>query len=260
MSSRKSTNTTTTVTQPYTPHLPYQQAGWNEAVRLYGEGTQVPGAYDQILQRAREGSPEIRNAKSTLNELYSAGGIPGASPMLNSIASGAYVNQNPYISKLYDQAAGSVRSQVNSQFAGAGRYGSGAHQGVLSNQLSQLANQMYGDNYARERQAQLQAATTASEQDQRAAQAITNKRFQAIAMAQALAENDYRELERAAQVQQAQIQAPWLNLARYLGLIDGGNYGGVVQSASPFNDTKDALGNLQSVVDIFNGLRGKVEP
>jgi len=256
MSSRRSSNTTTTVTQPYTPQLPYQQAGWNEAVRLYDQGTQVPSAYGSILARAREGSPEIRNAKSTLNELYSAGGIPGASPMLNSIASGAYVNQNPYITKLYDQAAGSVRSQVNSQFAGAGRYGSGAHQGVLGNQLSQLANQMYGDNYARERQAQLQAAIAASDQDQRGAQANVAKRLQAVAQAQSLADFDYRELERAAQVEQAQIQAPWLNLARYLGLLDGGNYGGVVQQTSPFDSTASTLGNLKTAVDVAAGLKG----
>jgi len=240
------------VTQPYTPQLPYQSAGWGEAARLYDRGALVPGAYDKIIERAQAGSPQVEFARQTLNELFSNSGVPGASANLRSVANGSYIGKNPYIGKLYDQAAGSVRSQVNSQFAGAGRYGSGAHQGVLGEQLSRLANQMYGDDYTRERQYQLQAAVAETDADQRAAQSINTKRLQAVALAPGLADADYRDLQQMAAAQQAQIQAPWDNLMRYMGLLAGGPSGSIRTTTRP----EDQLGGTQKNLNSISGLFG----
>ena len=58
---------------------------------------------------------------------------------------------NPYSQALYNQMAGDVTSGVQSQFSKAGRLGSAANQAVLADELGQLANQVYGDQYNQER-------------------------------------------------------------------------------------------------------------
>ncbi len=77
---------------------------------------------------------------------------------LQDVIGGDYLNSNPYIDAMFNRAAGQVSAGVNSQFSKAGRYGSGAHTGVLSESLGNLATDIYGKNYATERQNQQQAA------------------------------------------------------------------------------------------------------
>jgi hypothetical protein len=146
-------------------------------------------------QRALSGSPLVNQAKSGLSDtiggsyLYSnpifnttsriasggvtnpamntAGLLSGNNPaagnpamgLLGNTASGAYLNSNPHLDQTFDRAAGKVNSAVASQFSGAGRYGSGLHQANTTEALSGLANDIYGGNYARERQNQ-EAATS----------------------------------------------------------------------------------------------------
>lgn len=89
-------------------------------------------------------------------------------------ASGRFLNSNPYLNSMYDSAADAVRRQyqtatapqVDSVFERAqGRYGSGAlanarsqNEQNLGSTLSNLASDIYGSNYARERANQLGAA------------------------------------------------------------------------------------------------------
>lgn len=56
-------------------------------------------------------------------------------------------NQNQYFDATVDRALDKVTDQVNSQFGLAGRTGSGAHQGVMTERLGDVANQMYSDNF-----------------------------------------------------------------------------------------------------------------
>lgn len=77
---------------------------------------------------------------------------------LSDVIGGDYLNNNPYLDAMFNRAAGQVGSRVNSQFTSAGRYGSGAHQGVLGESLGNLATDIYGGNYARERANQQAAA------------------------------------------------------------------------------------------------------
>jgi len=76
---------------------------------------------------------------------------------LRPTASGDFLNKNPYIDAMYDQAAGRVGAPIDSRFTAAGRYGSGAHQGVLGQTFGDLATNIYGQNYAQERQNMLAA-------------------------------------------------------------------------------------------------------
>tara|TARA_B100001093_G_scaffold298234_1_gene284376 strand:+ start:1727 stop:2557 length:831 start_codon:yes stop_codon:yes gene_type:complete len=122
---------------------------------------------------------------------------------------------NPYSQGLFNQMADDVTSKVQSQFSKAGRLGSGANQEILSDSLGRLANQVYGDQFNRERALQAQTMMTAPQ----------------------LGEMDYNDISRLAQVgadresiDQTKLQdaiarfdyeqqKPFLKLNQYLGAL-----------------------------------------
>lgn len=90
------------------------------------------------MNRALSGSPTISNAENSLNQMI--GG-----------------QTNPYLDAMYNQAAGKVASSVNQNFANAGRYGSGAHTGALTEGLGNMATQLYGGAYENDMGRRMQA-------------------------------------------------------------------------------------------------------
>src|SRR5260221_2618408 len=86
---------------------------------------------------------------------------PGALQNIQDTIAGRYLDpaSNPYLAGTYDAAARQVTPRVNSLFEAGGRYGSGANQGVLGQNLADLASNIYGTNYQNERTRQLAAAT-----------------------------------------------------------------------------------------------------
>ena len=89
--------------------------------------------------RALNGSATMNNAEGSLNQFIQGG------------------NTNPYLDSMYNQAAGNVTNSVNTNFAQAGRYGSGAHTGALTEGLGNMATDMYGGAYAQDQANQLSA-------------------------------------------------------------------------------------------------------
>lgn len=87
---------------------------------------------------------------------------PGGLQQLQNTISGQYLDPatNPYLNQTYDAAARQITPRVNSLFEASGRYGSGAHQGVLGQSLADLGTSIYGGNYNAERARQLGAAGT----------------------------------------------------------------------------------------------------
>jgi hypothetical protein len=92
---------------------------------------------------------------------------------LGQAASGGYLGGNPYFASMVQSALDpitknyqtAISPQIDASFSGAGRYGSGAMLGqrgaaaeILAGQLAKTSSGMYGENYARERAAQDQAA------------------------------------------------------------------------------------------------------
>jgi hypothetical protein len=91
---------------------------------------------------------------------------------LEAIAGGSMLNKNPYIDEMYANASRGVGQQfannvmpgIASMFAGSGRYGSEAMQSGMSDAqnnygdtLNRLGTDIYGQNYANERQLQQSA-------------------------------------------------------------------------------------------------------
>lgn len=161
--------TTIQKTEPWDAQKDYLTFGFGQAKDLYQnkQPTYYPGqtiastdpatiaALNRTEQRAMSGSPVTA----------------GATNLLSDTLSGSYLNSNPFLDKQYEQAARNVGEQfqkyavpnMNSQFERAGRTGSSA-QGLamgdlnqqLGKQLSDMATNIYGQNYDQERQRQMQ--------------------------------------------------------------------------------------------------------
>lgn len=151
MSKSAGTQTTQTITEPWQVQAPYLQKGFERAEELFNADT--PNYYPN--QTYVDFAPETETAL----QLAKARAISG-NPLLNqsqnyanNVMSGAFLSPqtNPFINNLFDSMADKVKAKVNSNVAGAGRYGSGAHTGMLTDSLGNLADKVYSDNYNRER-------------------------------------------------------------------------------------------------------------
>src|SRR5262252_1876907 len=135
-------------------------AGAQDAGRLIGQST-----WNNMVTGL---APEMAGYGRT-----AAAGNLGLST-LGRVAGGEFVNKNPYIDAAVQSALDpivknyqtAISPQIDASFSGAGRYGSGAFLGqrgaaaeILAGQLGKTSSSMYGENYARERQAQDAAAS-----------------------------------------------------------------------------------------------------
>ena len=186
--------------KPWKEQRPYLEGIYSQAQNLYNQGSIIgPGqqeAYQATIDRARAGSPLLEGAQN-LNQ-YTVGG--------------GFLNSNPYLDQTFDQAASRVSSAYNrtvlpnieTRFGGSGRRNSGAYNSALGasaqglgDQLSRLATNIYGQNYARERGIQQNAAQ----------------------MAPTLAREDYADIGRLGNAYQALEMEPWQRLAQFTGAI-----------------------------------------
>ena len=151
-------NTTQTVTQNLPAYVePYAQEAMKRASDLSQASYQPYGGQryasmtpqntaglNMVQNRAMYGSPEENAARSNFTQTMN----------------GSYMNpdSNPYLKQTVNAAMGDAASKVNSQFSGS-NYGTTAHQGTLASTLGGVASQMYGANYANEREAQQRAMT-----------------------------------------------------------------------------------------------------
>ena len=153
---------------------PYVQYGLSEAQRLYqtpnvpqyypgqtfiGPSAQTTAALEAAQTRAMQGSPLV----------------PAAQQQLQQTISGQFLGANPYLEAALQPAFGaaqrqyeSATNQALSNFSRAGRYGSGAMQGALTNvggefgrALTGTAGQLGYANYADERARQMAATQLA---------------------------------------------------------------------------------------------------
>jgi hypothetical protein len=138
----------------------------NEPMEYYGSSTVGPeGArttdYRNMVADRVEGGSSLLNAAQDQTE---------------GVIRGDYLNANPYRDEAFDAGAEAItrnykRSMIpgiDSRYAGSGRFGSYAHRGsgregqrVLSNELGNLADQFYFQDYGRERGFQEEATRAA---------------------------------------------------------------------------------------------------
>jgi hypothetical protein len=171
-------------------------AGWN-MFNSFGGPNNIYGspAFSGLSDIASGSNAWLQQAGANVGALSGVGNQAGANPyvdmlrqagdqaswsndawgQLTNTMSGAYLNSNPYVDRMFDAASGGVTRQYQSatapntsaNFAGAGRYGSGAmsnavsqNQQDLGSTLNNLSSNIYGANYQAERDRQEAAAGT----------------------------------------------------------------------------------------------------
>lgn len=259
-------STTTVQNQdPWSGQQPFLSYGMQEAQNLYQSDTpqyfpsstvtpfaaQTSQAMGAQEQRALGGSPLEQEAQfQTL--LGAGGGYLGGSggvgqQQLEQTAGGAYTGaQNPNLGAVTQSISDVIQPGVASQFEGAGRTGSQAHQTEYARQMANAVAPFAFGDYGAERQLQMGAAGALEGQygDERMRQ------MQAIQQAPGMAGIDYQNIGQLANVgaqQEAMGQAqledqikrfnfeqlkPANKLAAYMQGIQG-NYGGTTSITSP---------------------------
>jgi hypothetical protein len=151
MSKSAGQQTTQNITEPWNVQQPYITKGFERAEELFNANT--PNYYDgdTYVPFAGETEQALQLAKARALE---GNKLLGQSQnYANNVMQGSYLSpqSNPFLNNLFDSMSGKIKANVNSNFAQGGRYGSGSHAGAMTEQLGNLADKVYADNYARER-------------------------------------------------------------------------------------------------------------
>lgn len=263
---------TTTVQKadPWSGQQPYLSDVFSESQNFYNAGALAPNYYEgntvadqsQWTQQANQmqadralgGSASIDNAQTSIDNIVSGGALAGNTGLnaLNSMTTAV----NPYSSALLGDAVGQATAQIDSGFAGAGRYGSGAHENARADAIGDLTSQFYANAYDQ----QMNAANAAgSLYNQGVDQQITG-----AGVSQDLANQAYKDAEALSQAganmdafNQANIDAaidrynytaqqPLTALSNYNQLIQG-TYGGTTTNTGKQNYSPNALGTAVGV-------------
>lgn len=198
------------------------------------------------------------------------GNTPGAG-LLSSTANGDMIGRNPEFNAMVERGMQAIRPSIDSQFAAAGRLGSGAHANAMASAGADMAgNLAYGD-YQRERGNQLNAAGQLMQGDMAArqlgagllGQASANDQNAINTMLQGgqIAE-DYagRALEADMNRWNYEQNKQWDQIGRYMSLING-NYGqsGTTTQATPVYGNagmSQLFGGLGAVGGLAGGVGG----
>lgn len=297
MSSGSGSTTTVQNADPWKGAQPYLYDIMGQAQSLFNQSagnTYYPGStvvpfspetqagMGAITARATQGSPLTGAAQNTLQSTIQGDNLTGpyygqsgvAGDQLLSTIRGEYLDptQNPAYGGLMQD----VRNQVNSQFGAAGRTGSGAHTGAMTQAMMDSAGRLYqqerqnqlgaasgyygsaADAYQRERTNQLNAtqlAPTLAAQDYIDAQALLGVGAQREGLGQQYVDDQLARWNYAQ-------QQPWQNLQNYSGLVTGmGGMGGTSSATQPgaqSNPIGGAIGGAMMGNMLFPGVGGLI--
>jgi len=185
---------------------------------------------------------------------FANGSYVGSNPAygyLGGMAAGGATN--PYLDATYNRAAGQVRDSLDSQFEGAGRYGSGMHQYDMGDALNNLATQLYGGAYDANQNRALQAGSTLGT----IAQGERQQQISGIGLAPSIVSGQIgnnQALLSAGQVQdqwnQADYWRPFDALQRYMNIVNANN-GTVTQTPYYRDPTSAVLGAAGLGLDAY---------
>lgn len=214
---------------------PHYQRAMNYAQQLFESGV---GSQVYTGQRVADLSGVTRQSISDLSRLsqhlqnpYIMGFM--SKPMesignLRDMASGANIGKNPHFQEALQNALGTASDLVTSSISGAGRYGSGAHTGVLTNKLGQISTQAMSDQYNKDVASMLAANQIMSQAQLGQMGAIgqlgalqNQASMSALAGGGLLDRHEQAKLNAARELWQEQQMAPWQRLQNYMGAIQG---------------------------------------
>lgn len=214
----------TTVTQsassPWAAQQPFLETGFQQAQEnvLDRPLEYFPGAgvvpFSSQTERALSGIEDRAVTGSPLNT--------AAQDYTTDVLGGKFVDAgNPHLAAIQDSIKSTIGADINSQFAGSGRYGSPAHAGTMARGMTDaLAPHAFG-NYERERSLQQAAANMAPQMaqlDYSDFGALQNVGQAREALGQAQLQDEINRFEFSQ-------REPGSRIGDYMGLV-GGGYGG----------------------------------
>lgn len=178
-------------------------------------------------------------------------GIIGAQGVVNHELDGSNLNGNPYIQGMIDRGNRDITNNVNGQFEGAGRYGSGMHAEILARQIGENENNMRFANYSQERQNQVNAVGQAANL-MGGAQSIENNAAELPWIGVGALNGNVRQASNGYGTQTTTQQAPWGS--QLLGAA--GNIASAYASRPSSSDPRlklniDRVGTLPSGLGVY---------
>jgi hypothetical protein len=146
---------------------PFAQAAAGQVANVYNQNQPNLQATTD-LQRQQVVDPLISEFNSTLPTSTAASGYYG------DVLNGKYLNGNPYLGQVTDQLNRNVADQVNSQFEGAGRYGSDSYAQTLARETGAADANLSYNNYQNGLNQMGQAAQGATTQNIGTEQALAS--------------------------------------------------------------------------------------
>jgi hypothetical protein len=167
-----STQTQQSQTAPWTAAQPMLQGILGQLSPLIqnsGLNSTESGAINQLSQNAAQGNPYASQISGLASNLLNGGGATAQAPNLQSglstlqsqltpYANGSMIGNNPALQAQLNQIATDTTNQVNSQFAAAGRDGSGMNQQTLARGIAQGEAPVIAGQYNQDVANQLSAA------------------------------------------------------------------------------------------------------
>lgn len=228
--------------------VPLFQKSATEAQKIYDSG--AGGNVYQGKTVADLGSTTMQGINGMQGVVSGLPSSTSSAKNLGDMASGAFLRDgNPYFNDMLSNQLDKTASRIQSQFAGSGRYGSGANTSVLSNELGGIAaNTLYNQynqdaNRMLSANSQIDAANSNLFRDQLAGnQSVIDAGRIQDANEQAKLTADFTKW-------QSEDMQPWTRLGLLQSAAAGsaGNYGTNTQTQTqPFNALQPlgAIGSL----------------
>ncbi|ENN89939.1 tail fiber domain-containing protein [Bartonella bovis] len=274
--SRRKTPQFQTTTQTNAPPIWAQgilQQASSDALDLYNQG---------IGGNVYEGDRHADLSDATLNAIQGLGdaanqfnnptinqwlnGPTQSQQNLSNMASGGWIGNNSKFNDALDNALSKTSDTVNQSMAGAGRYGSGAHTGVLTDELGALATNAAAQQYNQDVSNMMNANQMIDKAMQNQINAANNfYQGQSNAQSNALKggmvqdANNQHALDVEREKWMEQDNQAWNRLEQLLkvGTTAAGNYGTKTgQSVTVPSVTKDPLRDAQQLLGLIGGIMG----
>ncbi|GAA5105527.1 tail fiber domain-containing protein [Bartonella jaculi] len=267
-------NTTQTNAPPEWAKGIFERAA-QDAMKFYNQGSgkavydgeRVAGLSDQT-KNAINGLNNVAShyQNSTLNGL--ATGQNSTSQNLKNMASGHEIGNNPYFNEALQNALNKATNTINSSLAGAGRYGSGAHTGVLADELGGIATGALSQQYNQDVNNMMNANSLIDQANQNQLAGANNffqgqsqANINALAGSGLLDANHQQQLDEQRQKWEQQNNLDWDQLSKLLaaGTASAGNYGmqtgqQTLFTPQPKPNPWEIVGNVGTILGTFAGL------
>lgn len=252
----RSKQTTTISAEPYKASKPLLDKGMGDALKLYNEGNLVqPNTMSTVVPYAEQTMAGMGDLQAIAQNNMGGQGLSGQ--MQGIINNGGYnadqqtalegirntatsqfnINEDPGFQQVLDK----TQNAVNQNAAGLGRYGSGTHTGVMTQELGDLGARQYQQFQARKDAAQQQLFNAGQQGQQNLSSAYETAQDPAKTLmgVGGMFEDLYgRTLNDQLRIANERSNAPLANIQSLLAVANGGGqYGTQTQTAQGPNNT-----------------------